>query len=254
MEFFTYRMPPFLVVMGVFYIVVAAPILINMLRVGYWSGVFRQLGINIRCYWWLILSTLAVVLGFITWVDLPFTVSLKKLDQATHMYQFWDFICSLGEGGLIAGLIFTIVMLAQYFKLAKLVEVAKISLMSSLFAGLMNAVLKFIFNRQRPSIGLDQWHFFAFFRGNGQAEDLLYAFNSMPSGHTISIVAAIVPFFIAYQNKSIRCLLILFAMLIAFARVYTINHWLSDVAVASLFGFLIGLSVYQANLRRIHEI
>ena len=36
-------------------------------------------------------------------------------------------------------------------------------------------------------------------------------------------------------------------LLVGIARIYTVNHWLSDVTVASLFGFLIGLSVYQKN-------
>lgn len=256
MKFFTYHMPPFLTMMGFFYILVAAPILINLLRNGYWSGVFSRLVSNCRKYLILIVITILMVLGCITWVDLPVTIALKELENYIYSYTFFDFINSCGEGGFVAGVIFTFMMITKYFNQGKLSEVSKISLMSSIYGGLANAVLKFIFNRQRPAIGLDQWHFFAFFRSNGgHASDLLYAYNSMPSGHTISVVAGIMPFLIVYwHNKYARFGLISYAVLVAFSRVYTINHWLSDVTIAALFGVLIGLSVYQNNSWRIKNV
>lgn len=251
MEFFTYNMPPFLNVMGAFYILVAAPIIINFLRSGYWRGVFSALAGVCRRFGGLIAATIIVVLAMITWLDLPVTVFLKNIDPTIHAYKFFDFICSCGEGGFVAGLIFTLMMLATYYKKNYLAEVARISFMSSVFGGLVNAIFKFVFNRQRPSIGLDQWHFFAFFKSGGQVSDLWYAFNSMPSGHTISVVAAVVPFFIAYKNKAVRSFCVFYALAVGFARIYTINHWLSDVTIATLFGFLIGLAVYQANSWRL---
>lgn len=248
MNFFTYHMPPFLTVMGFFYILVAAPFIINLLLSGYWRGVFSQLILNCKEHIRLILAVIALVIGFIIWLDLPLTVWVIEIDKSIHCYTFWDFICSCGEGGFVAGLIFSIMMLATYFKHNYLAGVCKISFMSTVYGGLANAVLKFIFNRQRPSIGLDQWHFFAFFRSDGgHVNDLLYAYNSMPSGHTISTVAAIVPFLYAYKNKALRVGLLTYPVLVGIARIYTVNHWLSDVTVASLFGFLIGLSVYQKN-------
>lgn len=251
MEFFTYKMPPFISLMGALYILVAAPIIIDFLRHGYWRGVFAELIGVCRKFTALILVSLVVVVAMITWVDLPVTIFLKHIDNTIHCYAFFDFICSCGEGGFVAGLIFTVMMLASYYKKNYLAEVARISFMSSLFGGLVNALFKFIFNRQRPSIGLDQWHFFAFFKSGGQVSDLWYAFNSMPSGHTISVVAAMVPFFIAYKNKAVRSLCLIYAVAVAFSRIYTINHWLSDVTIASLFGFLIAVAVYQANSWRL---
>jgi undecaprenyl-diphosphatase len=75
----------------------------------------------------------------------------------------------------------------------------------------------------------------------------MYAYNSMPSGHTISTLAAIMPFFLAYQSKKIRIGLVIWALMVNFSRVYTINHWLSDVVMASLLGIIIGVAVFKVN-------
>lgn len=251
MEFFNYRMPPFLTVMGALYILVAAPVLINLLRDGYWSGVARQISRNLIRYKLHIAIFLLLDLVIITWLDIPVTLAVKQMDTWSHSYTFWDFICSCAEGGLLSGVLFTGLMLADYFKIKKLALTFKISLMGSIYAGLANGILKFLFNRQRPSIGLDQWHFFAFFEsGAKHFDDLMYAFNSMPSGHTISTVSALVPFFMAYRNKYVRSFLVLWAILVSFSRVYTINHWLSDVLMSCMLGIIIGLAVYQANCKR----
>jgi membrane-associated phospholipid phosphatase len=248
MSFFNYHMPPFLNVMGAFYVLVAAPFLISFLRQGYWSGVFSQLSRELYRYRLWIIPVLALELLLIKFADLPVTLWVKALDDNIHAYTFWDFICSCAEGGFVAGFLFTIFMLANYFNKYKLSQVARISLMSSIYGGLANGVLKFIFNRQRPSIGLDQWHFFAFFEsGAKHFGDLMYAYNSMPSGHTISTLAAIMPFFLAYQSKKIRIGLVIWALMVNFSRVYTINHWLSDVVMASLLGIIIGVAVFKVN-------
>ena len=228
MEFFTYRMPPFLSVMGALYIVVAAPFLISLLREGYWRGVFHQIGVNLKHVWMALIVALPLILLIINYLDIPATLAVKAMDTYTHSYVFWDFICSCAEGGFVGGVLFTLFMSANYFKLNKLAVCAKISLMSSIYAGLANAVLKFLFNRQRPAIGLEQWH-------------------------VISTVAAVVPFFLAYKLKAMRVGLIIWVLMVAFSRVYTINHWLSDVLVSSLLGMLIGFAVYQVNFWRIEH-
>jgi len=238
--------------MGFFYILVAAPFLISFLSEGYWRGVFSQIWQELCRYRMWIIPVIILELLIIKYADLPTTLWVKYIDDKTHAYTFWDFICSCAEGGFVAGFLFTVFMLANYFRQIKLASVAKISLMSSIYGGLANGVLKFIFNRQRPSIGLDQWHFFAFFEsGAKHFDDLMYAYNSMPSGHTITTLAAIVPFFLAYRGKKIRLFLISWAILVNFSRVYTINHWLSDVVMASILGVIIGMSVFKVNQHRL---
>lgn len=252
MSFFNYQMPPFLSIMGALYILVGVHVLIGLLKDGYWNGIFKLITYNISTHLRLIVGVLCVVLGLIVWVDLPFTVALQQLDSSLHARNLFNCINMLGDAGVVAGILLAVMMLADQFECNKLSLISKISLMSSLYGGLANAVLKFIFNRQRPAIGLDPHHFFAFFTsGHMQINDLTYAFNSMPSGHTISVVAAVVPFMMAYRNTALRVFLLFFPVSVALARIYTQNHWLSDVVAASLVGFLVGVSSYQLNIHRI---
>lgn len=252
MGFFNYHMPPFISVMGFFYVVIASPFLLGFVRHGYWQGVFSNLAFIVKQQRsWFILF-LALELIVINYLDVPVSLGVKDLDQHIHAYTFWDFICSCAEGGFIAGLFFSIFMVAEYFHQSKLSVIARISLMSSIYGGLANALLKFIFNRQRPAIGLEPWHFFAFFEsGAKHFTDLLYAYNSMPSGHTISTLAGITPLILAYRHKMLRLILIIWAILVNFSRVYTLNHWLSDVIMATVLGSSIGLAVYRVNCWRI---
>ena len=252
MSLFTYHMPPFLIVMGVFYLLAAFPILVGFIKDGYWSGVFGEFFSMLRNNLHWCAGAIAITFVLIAFVDIPATLAVKHLEIVTQSYTFWDFISSCAEGGFVGGFLFTLFMLSKQFKWLKLAEVVKISLMSSILGGLSNGILKFLFNRQRPSIGLEQWHFFAFFKdGAEQFNNLLYAYNSMPSGHTITTLAAITPFFLAYRNKFIRTFLLIWALLVCFARVYTINHWLSDVFIASLLGVLIGLASFRVNQKRL---
>lgn len=248
-------MPPFLSLMGICYIVVAAPILIGMLRDGYWSKILTKIWHIICCYKFKFFTGVMLVLILIRCIDLPVSTFIKLYSAEHHTFHsFWDIICSFGDGGVVVGMVFTVFMIARQFSNHKLAEIAKISVMSSLFGGLSNALFKFIFNRQRPSIGLDPWHFFAFFQSSKHdINDLMYAFNSMPSGHTISVMAAVVPFIMAYKNHSVRLLLALCPLLIAISRVCTLNHWLSDVTLASIFGIIIGVAIYKNNEWRLNE-
>lgn len=245
-------MPPFLTVMGFFYILVAVPFLISFVKDGYWNGVIIEIADILKHNLIAVILCILIVIGLISKIDLPFTLLLKNLDRITHDYTFWDFISSCAEGGFVGGILFSLFMLGNYLRLTKFSEVTKISLMSSIYGGLANGILKFIFNRERPVVGFDPWHFFAFFgSGAKQWENLWYAYNSMPSGHAVTTLAAVTPYIVAYKNKLARSLLILWALMINFARVYTINHWLSDVTIASMLGIIIGIAVYRVNQWRV---
>jgi membrane-associated phospholipid phosphatase len=124
--------------------------------------------------------------------------------------------------------------------------------MASVYAGLFNAVIKFVFNRERPGIGMDPFNFFHFFAtGARHFTDLFYAYNSMPSGHVVTIVAAVTPFFLSVKTNLVKTILVLCVIIMEFARVYTLNHWISDVYIASIFGLILGISCYESNKHRL---
>lgn len=245
------KMPQPLLVIGLFYALVAAFYIVDFIREGYWVGIWtnvkgRLISHPKRVFWLLII--LALIIFFI---DMP--VAQLSKDYYNHdFYQCIDFINAMGEGWFIGTVIFTFFMVFQFLGQQKMAIVAKISFMASIYAGLFNAVIKFIFNRERPGVGMNQLNFFHFFAtGAKHFTDLFYDYNSMPSGHTVTIIAAVTPFILTARTNWVKTVLILCVLIICFARIYTLNHWVSDVYVASIFGIIIGCSIFECNCNRL---
>jgi membrane-associated phospholipid phosphatase len=139
------------------------------------------------------------------------------------------------------------------FNIEKLIIVSKISLTSLLLSGATNGVLKIFFSRQRPSIGLDNWYIFSiFYNQNCHLKDLSYACNSLPSGHSIVAISFIMPIIWSYKNNScLKYLLLSWYILIVFCRIYTLNHWPSDVFFASCLGYIIANVCYSGNKHKL---
>lgn len=244
------KMPAPLLVLGVFYGIVAAFYLYSFIKTGYWTGMMQSLRLTFRYNPKRILAASVIVGIMILFIDLPVAL-LSKNYYNPDFYKIVDFINQTGEGWFIGGVVFSLFMIFQFLGKEKMAIVAKISFMSAIYSGLFNAVIKFVFNRERPGIGMNPWHFFHFFAtGANRYSGLFYAYNSMPSGHTVTIFAAITPFFLTVKSAKIKLCLIIMALLICFARIYTLNHWLSDVFIAALFGMIIGRAMLLGNQYR----
>jgi membrane-associated phospholipid phosphatase len=108
-------------------------------------------------------------------------------------------------------------------------------------AAAISGIAKGFAGRARPFFTPDApWHW-SFMSGWTDAH-----YASMPSGHTtatfafataVSIVAA---HRLATQRTAITIAAFLSALLVAFARMYTNQHWFSDVAVGALLGTATG--------------
>lgn len=138
-------------------------------------------------------------------------------------------------------------------RLQKLILVLQISFTALISSGIINGVLKVIFSRQRPIIGFNNWSLFSIlYNPHCHLKGLSYSYNSLPSGHTIIITALILPILWAYQNNIwLKCLLIAYYLLIIFCRIYTLNHWSSDVFLASCLGYIIAKICYQGNANKL---
>ena len=197
---------------------------ILLFKDGYWSGMWKNFTSTLCLYPLRVICALLVLIIIIFFVDLP-TAKLAKHYFNQDFYTCVDFINAMGEGWFIGGIVFSLFIIYQHLGRYNLAIVAKMSFMASIFAGLINTIIKVLINRQRPGIGMDPYNFFHFFTTGGKhLGDLIYASNSMPSGHTITICAAIAPFFLYSTKRSIKIILILVVMLICFARIYTLNH------------------------------
>ncbi|MBS1913483.1 MAG: phosphatase PAP2 family protein [Bacteroidetes bacterium] len=118
-------------------------------------------------------------------------------------------------------------------------------------ASLVGWVGKVAAGRERPYVAPGEpWHW-----------NLLHSLSdthyfSMPSGHTIATCAfaGAVCFmalgFAPLTRRTVVALAVLSSLLVAFARVYTHQHWLSDVAAAALLGSLCGVAVARWHATR----
>lgn len=242
-----------LTTLGVFFVLYAIMVIICDIYYGYFNGVFsfaihqiiKNKSRNIICLIGLLLCVL--------YLDVPVTKLCQNL-YVTDVYTILDFWCTVGESWVVVGVLMTLSLIYLLLGRSNNAIICKIAYMAAIYAGLCNTVIKFIFNRQRPSIGLVPYNFFYFFRsGDKNWTDLSYAYDSMPSGHTITIFAAIIPLFIYVPKLWQKFLLLGLALLVGFARIYTINHWISDVIAGAILGVMIGIACYNVNLHRIKK-
>jgi membrane-associated phospholipid phosphatase len=68
---------------------------------------------------------------------------------------------------------------------------------------------------------------------------------SFPSGHTVTVFGICIFLALSLKNKYITIALIIFSSLVAISRVYLLQHFVIDIAVGSLIGTIIGVSVYH---------
>jgi membrane-associated phospholipid phosphatase len=141
-------------------------------------------------------------------------------------------------------------LIANLFNSKYLAKVFEVAAVIAIYSGLFNMVFKFVFNRERPSIGSgNPFHFFQFILSKDhQLIDLTYACNSMPSGHTITIASSLTVLFLSFKNKLIKSICIFFMLIIPLSRVYTINHWFSDIFTSFVIGSIFGYIIYDIHL------
>lgn len=73
---------------------------------------------------------------------------------------------------------------------------------------------------------------------------------SFPSGHSASAFSLSAPLIIEAKSKIIKFMLIFFALLMAFSRVYCGVHYLTDILWGSYIGYIVSASVYKMYLTR----
>ncbi len=241
------KMPEPLTVLGFFYTLVALVFFIKLIKDGYLLGTMQSLKIELKNNLRNILFGLTLAILMVIFLDLGVTLLCKKYYNQ-NLYTVTDFICSMAEGWFVGGVLLTCYLIFLIWNKFILARLMSVSFLAAIFAGVANGILKLIFNRERPDVGMNPYHFFEFlFTQHRRLIDLTYAYNSMPSGHTITVFAAITPIFIYTKNRLFRVTLLGFGILVMYARVYTLNHWLSDVFVSAILGIAIGSVMYKNN-------
>ena len=120
-------------------------------------------------------------------------------------------------------------------------------------ASAISGIAKGFAGRARPFVTPGQpWHW-GFLRGWTDAR-----YFSMPSGHTIATIAFAAAISVASKRRArparVTMIAAAFAtvLLVAFARIYSNQHWFSDVAVAAILGSTVGFLLARWHERHAH--
>ena len=141
-------------------------------------------------------------------------------------------------GGFVSLLVICVlaILVFRYYKRQKYLEIAKMCLYALVLSGIIAACLKLAYHSPRPFTVLE----------NVRQLTIPTEPNSFPSGHTsstFSVVSVLV--WTLRENKAVVCLLVLFAFLLAFSRIYVGVHYPFDVLVGAVVGVSSGAVVLK---------
>ena len=141
-------------------------------------------------------------------------------------------------GGFVTLLVLCIlaILVLRYYKKEKYLEIAKMCLYALVLSGIIAACLKLTYHSPRPFTVLEH------------VRQLVVPTepNSFPSGHSSSSMSVVtVLVWCLRDNKILITLLIAFALLVAFSRVYVGVHYPFDVFVGARVGVVSGVVVLK---------
>ena len=141
-------------------------------------------------------------------------------------------------GGFVTLLVICVlaILVLRHYKRQRYLEIAKMCLYALVLSGVIAACLKLAYHSPRPFTVLE----------NVRQLTIPTEPNSFPSGHTsstFSVVSVLV--WTLRENKVVVCLLVLFAFLLAFSRIYVGVHYPFDVLVGAIVGVSSGAVVLK---------
>lgn len=229
-------------------------LLIYLIKEGYFKGIFIEIFKLVKHHriYILVFTTLLLLIVFI--LDRPLAIILKELNikNIDVLNRISGFGNKLGNGSFLYSIIAMLIITGIIMK--NKIELFKVSMVSSIFAGIFVSIAKILISRERPPVELNSLDFFAYSEAIGKHLFTKFEYVSMPSGHTITIVAAVVPLIMHVNSKVAKVLLILLPLFTIFDRIYTNAHWTSDTFAGAVLGILIGVASYNINQNKIRGI
>ena len=152
----------------------------------------------------------------------------------------FKWITYLGDGFFFA--IVTLGMLIRNWKTGLLL----------LSMGIMQSIVSFFLkrvvfkNQPRPRIYFEH---FADINLDFVEGVKVHAYNSFPSGHTLTAFALATFMALYLGNKWLSLTFLLIACLTGFSRIYLAQHFLIDICMGSLLGVMIGLAFHEWHLK-----
>ena len=141
-------------------------------------------------------------------------------------------------GGFVSMFVLCVlaILVLRHYKRQRYLEIAKMCLYALVLSGLIAACLKLAYHSPRPFTVLE----------NVRQLTIPTEPNSFPSGHTSSTMSVVsVLVWTLRENKIVVCLLVLFALLVSFSRIYVGVHYPFDVLVGAIVGVSSGAVVLK---------
>lgn len=151
---------------------------------------------------------------------------------------FFKYATQLGDG-LVLGILALGLLLTNYFKFFQaMIAIAIQTVLVHLFKQWLAA------GEPRPKTyfadRIDELNFVEGVRVN--------AFDSFPSGHTASAFTLAFVLILLVKNEALKIAIFVMAILIAFSRVYLLQHFLIDIYIGAAFGILSVLIAWKLML------
>ena len=183
----------------------------------------------------------------ITWVCLADKLLIHKtltFFQTNFLDVFFQVLTYMGDGVFI-------VLISIVFLFIN-VRIALLQLISYASSGIISLLLKYSFfaESHRPYYFLKDDPTF-----HKIANFTYHISNSFPSGHTTSIFALMTIFALVYQqSKLVSVAFFLYAILVAFSRIYLSQHFLIDVVAGSFIGLACAFGVFRIFNHKLEKL
>lgn len=159
---------------------------------------------------------------------------LKTINGFAGQYDWLDAIMKFATNYAVP--VFAVVLLAMWFAGNEFMKKTVVySTISGIIGILVNYLIAKIYFEARPFVTYDDINVLV-----EHASDA-----SFPSDHTTGAIA--LAFAIALRNKKIGCIMMVFALLTGFSRIYVGNHYPGDVAAGIIIGIAVAFIVNKCT-------
>jgi membrane-associated phospholipid phosphatase len=181
-------------------------------------------------------------------VVLTYIFSLDRLGQMSLIHSFHSLWADLFFKIITSGAEITIPILFLGYLIWKKSDLLKPYLISYIFSTVLVQFLKLV-------VFKDALRPLSYFKGQAYAWHLvqnllIHEYNSMPSGHTSAAWFMCFWISLAANKPWITLLMVFYAILVAYSRVYLFQHFPVDTAAGAMIGTGVSLLVYYLNVSK----
>lgn len=187
-------------------------------------------------YYLIILATAFVVQSFYSQEVISIAINSY---HNTGLDYFFRYITYLGDGYVVSVIG---VLLMFYNRKAGLVVLTAYASSALITQGLKHFVFE---DMRRPVMMFKDYNISLHYVVGVD----IHEYNSFPSGHSTSIFALATALCFLVKRKTLIPVFLTIAVIVAFSRIYLLEHFLKDTLAGSLIGFITSITVYYLYFR-----